>query len=707
MLRARGMSRLAATKDSGDHMHRRGFHPVAAATLAAAALTGCATDIDAPPADRAAPVAQADDVTRVVYADDGAPIQVRGRLGEAAAPIRDVADVTGALATALPPIAATFQVRAADLVPTRVQRDRLGMTHVRYTQRKNDLRVVGGDLVVHLDADGVIRSANGTARDGGALPATPTIRESAAAELARAATVDATTDATGAELVYVITTRDQTMHLAWEVELVGRDVLLVDLVYVDALTGAIVDRHPQVFTARNRQILDGQGRTFPIFFPAPPQIGSEGHPPTDPTALAAYDNTGATYDCYAALFGRDSYDDSGGTLKSTVHVKFQTPSGTTTGNNAAWALGQMVYGDGDGTFMGPTTFGFDVTAHELTHGVTQNTAQLAYQNESGALNEAMSDIMASVCEAWRDGAVTADTWLIGEDIFTPATAGDALRYMNDPTADAYLYPAELGGSRDFYADRYTGSQDNGGVHLNSGIANLAFQLLVAGGSHPQGKTTFDVPAIGMEQAGAIFERALTEGYLTSSTDFAGARTATEQVAAELYPGSAQTAVGLAWAAVGIGSPPPSDATPPEVQIVSPADGATVQPGFAVDVNATDDVGVLRVELSVDGALVGTDTAAPYAFTTDAGLAAGSHTVEATAFDAFNEASASITVTVADDDDGGGDDDGGDDDGGGVGGDDDDDMPGGCGCRTSTDSRGAAGQLLVLFAAVWLARRRRR
>jgi hypothetical protein len=211
--------------------------------------------------------------------------------------------------------------------------------------------------------------------------------------------------------------------------------------------------------------------------------------------------------------------------------------------------------------MAPLARAYDVTAHELTHAVTSATANLAYQNESGALNEGLSDILAAVCEAWRDGAISADTWLVGEDIFTPAIAGDALRYMDNPTADKDLYPEELGGSRDYYPERYTGTADNGGVHLNSGIPNLAFHLLVAGGTHPRSKTAVTVPGIGMEKAGQIFYRALTQRF-TANTNLAQGRTLTEAAAEDLYPGCTKNAVAMAWAAVGVGAAPPADVTPP-------------------------------------------------------------------------------------------------------------------------------------------------
>ena len=682
-------------------MQHRNLLPALAGALTSFGLAACSL-----PGDEGPAFARVD---RVALADDGVPYFVRGELGRVATgSLIDRQGAAAALADTLPAIAATFRIAPEDLVMSDVQRDHLGMTHVRYAQRKHGLPVVGGDLVVHVAADGIVRSVTSNARDGLDVDPNPILDARAAAEIARRATENGNVDVTAGELTYIFSTADGSLHLAWEITATGRDVLLIDRVYVDALTGGVVDRHPQVHTAKNREVFDAMGNSAPFFGSPGPRVATEGMPPaSDMVARAAYDNTGITYDCYQTLFARDSYDGRGAKLSSVVHVTFRTPNGQTTGNNAAWIAnpfaggGQMVYGDGDGNFMGPTSQGFDVTAHELTHAVTSSTAKLAYQNESGALNEAMSDIMAAVCEAWRDQRVSDNTWLIGEQIFTPATAGDALRYMDNPTADSSLYPAELGGSRDFYADRYAGTQDNGGVHLNSGIANLAFYLLTEGGTHPRGRTTFTVPAIGIEKAGAIFQRALTQGYLTMNSTFAQARTATEEAAGDLYSPAEVAAVSVAWAAVGIGQPPAADTTPPTVSITSPASGATVAPGFTVDVTAADDRGVLRVELSIDGAPAGTDTSAPYAFTTAADLAEGSHTLTATAFDGSNQATASVTVTV---DVPGGDDPGNPGDPGD--GDGDGDEAGGCGCRSGGEAGGTAALFLAALAVVLRPRRRR-
>jgi hypothetical protein len=192
----------------------------------------------------------------------------------------------------------------------------------------------------------------------------------------------------------------------------------------------------------------------------------------------------------------------------------------------------------------------DVVTHEFTHAVTSFESNLTYSYESGALNESLSDIFAAYCESWNTTSwfMSPDVWKIAEDVWTPGTAGDALRYMNDPA---------LTGDSDYYPTRYTGTSDNGGVHVNSGIANLAFQLLSQGGTHPRGKTTVNVPGIGVQKAGAIFYKASSD-YFTASTNFAQAKTYTEQVAAMTHgTGSAEhTSVTKAWEAVGVGGTVP-------------------------------------------------------------------------------------------------------------------------------------------------------
>ena len=344
-----------------------------------------------------------------------------------------------------------------------VENDAIGMSHVRVNHYKHGLRVVSGDAVLHLDSTGVIRSVDTGLVDRD-LPSTPTLDATRATELAVQSAVGSVSEVEAAELVYVVSNRDGELYLAWQVRLNGsaEGVPMSDLVYVDALGDRVVDRHPRIFTAKSRTIRNGNNGAFPVAGAA--IVGSEATPPTEPIALAAFTNTGITHDCYTTLYNRDSYDGAGAALNSQVHVRFDFGGGQLDPNNAIWAadLLTMAYGDGDGTTMSPLARSLDVTAHELTHAVTSASADLVYQNESGALNESMSDIFGVICESFsRSGTVDAKTWLLGEDIYTPNTPGDALRYMDNPTKDGY--------SPDNYAERLQITDDNGGVHGNSGI----------------------------------------------------------------------------------------------------------------------------------------------------------------------------------------------------------------------------------------------
>ncbi|WP_088008368.1 M4 family metallopeptidase [Indiicoccus explosivorum] len=249
----------------------------------------------------------------------------------------------------------------------------------------------------------------------------------------------------------------------------------------------------------------------------------------DAAAVDAHAYAAQTYDYYKNEFGRNSYDGNGAKLVSTVHYSRSY-------NNAFWSGSQMVYGDGDGYNFVPLSGALDVIAHELTHAVTDTTADLVYQNESGAINESMSDIFGTLVEHHFNND---PDWLVGEDIYTPTISGDALRSMADPTEN---------GDPDHYSKRYTGTDDNGGVHWNSGISNKAAYLLAVGGTH-YGVT---VNGIGTEKAGDIFYRTLTV-YLTPNSTFSQYRSAAVQAATDLYgAGSAETAsVEAAFSAVGV------------------------------------------------------------------------------------------------------------------------------------------------------------
>ncbi len=633
-------------------------------------------------------------IDRTDRADDGVPYFVQGTLGAATAPIRELKDVDAAMAVALPGIGRAIGVPSDQLVATRVNEDELGMMHIRYAQRAQGLPVIGGDVIVHLAVDGTISSVTNGARDASGLSTTPKIEASAAADIARAKTTKATMT-TAPELVFVIINGDGDVRLAWRTNV--RGTMVHDTVFVDAVTGEVIARHPHIQPIKNRTIYSDYDLGAPNTEPS--LVGTEGSPPSDSVAKAAYDNTGTTYDCYKNLFARDSFDDGGAELVSVVHV---TANGSAF-NNAFWDGAEMVYGDGDGFEYGEFPRALDVTAHELTHAVTEKSANLTYELESGALNEASSDILGATCEAYKAGSVSANTWLVGEDIYTPSTAGDALRYMSNPTLDAPLFENRIS-STDYYPERLKvpsgqvpdDQNDHGFVHLNSGIPNLAFYLMSQGGRHPRSKTPYTVVGIGIDKASKIWYRALTN-YFTSTQTFAQARTATERAAADLYPGGTKLAVSMAWAAVGVGSAP-TDNSPPTITLTSPQKNATVQSGFMITADANDDLGVVKVDFSIDGQIVGTATSPPYMFMS-APLGTGAHTVEATAYDAVNHTSDSAMVTIIDPTCGNA-----------CTGDETCDMTTGMcveegGCCSS--SGGNVGGSFVLFAGVGLVLRRRR
>lgn len=171
---------------------------------------------------------------------------------------------------------------------------------------------------------------------------------------------------------------------------------------------------------------------------------------------------------------------------------------------------------------------------------------MIYQNESGALNEAFSDILGVAAEYYYQSE--RFDWILSEDTWTPGITGDALRYMYDPAAD--------GSSRDHYSSRYRGGQDNGGVHINSGIGNLAFYLTVEGGVHPRWENYLneDIACfpLGMEKALNIFYQGFTS--LSPNATFNDARNACIAAATSLYGAYETSVVTNAWAAVGVGDP---------------------------------------------------------------------------------------------------------------------------------------------------------
>src|SRR4051794_14708722 len=424
-----------------------------------------------------------------------------------------------------------------------ISTDGLGQTHVKFQQTLKGLSVFGAEYIVHSDKTGKVIGMNGRFAVDENLPRNPSVDAVTATQNAAADYGITNYRVLGPATLTYIVNEKSNVFLAWAVDVAYTDNRgpQVDTIFGEAAnSGRAVGRAPHNMYLKNRKVYTANnGTTLPGSL-----LWSEGGTQTsDTTAQAAYNYAGNVYDFYKNVFNRDSYDNAGATIISSVHY-------STSYNNAFWNGSQMVYGDGDGTQFGPLSKALDVDAHELTHAVTERTANLTYSNESGALNEATSDILGNSCEAYSKNAGTpnSNTWKVGEDIYTPATAGDALRYMNNPTADGY--------SKDYYPERYTGTSDNGGVHSNSGIANLVYYLMVMGGPHPRAKTAVNVTALSatsstsLDMAQRIWYRALTV-YFTSSTNFQGARTATVQAATDLYGSAAAATVTSAWDCVAV------------------------------------------------------------------------------------------------------------------------------------------------------------
>ncbi|MCY1663212.1 M4 family metallopeptidase [Chryseobacterium sp. SL1] len=267
----------------------------------------------------------------------------------------------------------------------------------------------------------------------------------------------------------------------------------------------------------------------------------------DQYATDAHWGAEMTLDYLYTKFGRKSIDNNHFAIKSYVHY-------STNYFNAFWDGSRMTYGDGSSSTNGgkPLT-ALDVCGHEIAHGMTSKTANLAYQRESGALNEGFSDIFGNSIERWA--RPTQNSWKLGEDF------SYVIRDMANPNAygqpDTYLGTYWKNASSSCIPQgnpNLPGYNDSCGVHTNSGVLNFWYYLLVTGGSGTNDKGfAYNVTAIGLDKAAAIAYRTLTT-YLSSSSTFLNARTYSLQAAADLYgAGSAEvTQVTNAWNAVGVG-----------------------------------------------------------------------------------------------------------------------------------------------------------
>ncbi|MFF6977461.1 M4 family metallopeptidase [Streptomyces sp. NPDC008343] len=282
-----------------------------------------------------------------------------------------------------------------------------------------------------------------------------------------------------------------------------------------------------------RTIYDAQHRTS---LPGTKVRGEGADPGQDATVNRAYSGLGATFELFLKAYARHSIDGDGLPLDATVHYDENY-------NNAFWNGEQMVFGDGDGEIFLDFTIPIDVIGHELSHGVTQYTANLTYYGQPGALNESMSDVFGALIKQYTLGQTAAEAdWLIGAGLLAPSVSGKALRSMKEPGSaydDDVLgkdpQPATM-------ADYVRTGRDNGGVHINSGIPNHAFYLAATalGGN-------------AWEKAGQVWYDVLTGGELSERAMFTDFAKLTVKAARERFGdgGEELQAVSKAWEQVGV------------------------------------------------------------------------------------------------------------------------------------------------------------
>ena len=388
-----------------------------------------------------------------------------------------------------------------------------GTTHVKLVEKHNNIPVYGSDQTVTLDKENNVKAFFGQVipnLDDKNIPASASISAEQAETIAKAnieKEIGKVKNYDGVKKDLYVYEKDGQYYLAYLVKAsVSKPAPGYWHYFVDATNGNVIEKYNAVDNITGfgygvlgaRQSFEiaqdtktgafnlfdgtrGQGvHTFDaenmdedwfnlfsqILGYTGEEIASKSKFFEDKAAVDAHVNAGKVYDYYKKTFNRNSFDDKGAKLISAVHVGESW-------NNAAWNGVQMMYGDGDGKTFIPLSAGLDVIGHELTHAVTEHTANLVYKNESGALNESLSDIMGVMVEK--------KSWDLGADIYTPGKPGDALRSLKDPASIPNpLKPGE--GYPDHYNKRYTGTADNGGVHINSSINNKAAYLVSEGGT---------------------------------------------------------------------------------------------------------------------------------------------------------------------------------------------------------------------------------
>ncbi|HEX6869957.1 MAG TPA: M4 family metallopeptidase [Micromonosporaceae bacterium] len=446
-----------------------------------------------------------------------------------------------------------------------------GTEHVRMHRYYYGLPVLGGDLVVHMGKGNAWRGVSQTLAGGLNLSRQPSLNAQQAGSAAVAASTAKGATVAGTQLV--VEAGDAASRLAYEVLVTGTyaDATPSELhVTVDAHSGRVLDKWEgvQADAGTGRTFHSGtvgidvtlSGSTYSLNDPvrgahktynlnggtsgtgtlvtsATSTFGDNTLSDPKTTAADAHYGAAVTWDYYKNVYGRNGIRNDGVGAYSRVHY-------STNYVNAFWSDSCfcMTYGDGNASQGWTPLTSLDVAGHEMTHGVTSNTAGLRYSGESGGLNEATSDIFGSMTEFYAGNSNDPGDYLIGEEL---RTNGVPLRWMDQPSKD--------GNS----ADCWSSTVKRLDVHYSSGVANHFFYLLAVGsGSSSYGNSPTcngsTVTGIGNAKAQQIWYRALTV-YMTSRTAYSGARTATLNAAADLYgAGSVEyNTVAAAWSAVNV------------------------------------------------------------------------------------------------------------------------------------------------------------
>lgn len=497
--------------------------------------------------------------------------------------------------------AQSFVGNADEFEVKKVEIDELKMAHTRVRQTVGKVPVWEGEAIVHLKETGELSDITDNLKENLTINTEPNLSAEDALKHARRMYKGSKFITEKPKVDLWIYRGEERDHLAYRVEmprLDGTEATAIPVYFIDAQTGEKIFEYNNLQTGSGNSLYSGtvtvdtsvsgstyymedltrRMGTFNMNNTGNTTTGTGGtqsrytgaddvwSATTERAGVDAHYGAAKTYDYFKNIHGRNGINGSNGpgttaaAANSGVTLVASRVHFGSGYNNAFWYNNQMTYGDGNGTSFTPLTT-LDIAGHEMTHGVTEYSANLTYANESGALNESMSDVFGSMVELYaRGGTINGDTWKIGEQAYTPNTAGDALRYMDNPhLAGNGGYSAD--DDPDHYAERYTGTADSGGVHINSGIGNHAFYLAVVGGTHHRSGVT--VTGIGADAAAKIWYRALTV-YMTSGTNFAGARTAMLNAATDLFGSSSAqyTTIATTWCAVGVGACPGSSTPTP-------------------------------------------------------------------------------------------------------------------------------------------------